>query len=149
MRNRQIRQPQQARQARRLGHARQRGFMLLDIVLACAMLAIIFSFMAGGAHLLGKGQKTMDSRRAATRLAESVMTSLQAGQAQSLSQDVKVIALENVVDPAAAADAAGSRLVWCQVLAKVNAIEVSLIGQVPEKALAKQAKLNAIEEVTP
>jgi type II secretory pathway pseudopilin PulG len=118
------------RPRRRRPGAGRGGFFEIDIL---AGLVIVGALALALAAVLGRQhravQKLADAR-AATQLAESVLTDLQAGRGgERPAEDDVSVEVKPVGDAAAAAGARAGA--WAEVVVRVRGARASLVGPVP------------------
>jgi Tfp pilus assembly protein PilX len=106
---------------------RRRGWVFLDVLVGLMILGIIGLTLGAGAAWHQRALAHLSDMRAASRVAESALISMQAREQFDRS---KVVCRE----VAGAQNPAG--MSWVEVSAKVNGRSASLVGLVPKESLS-------------
>lgn len=110
---------------------RRSGWVFIDVLTGIILVGALALILAAGASRQERGERHIANTRAAARLAESTLISLQALQQPALPRDARVV----IRDLGPFADLPGMR--WNEVRAEIGDQKVSIIGLVPKDAMEK------------
>jgi Tfp pilus assembly protein PilX len=106
---------------------RRLGWVLLDILMGMLIISVIGVTLGAGAAWHKRALSRLSDSRAALRVAESALTSLQAGQHVTAS----TVEFHPI---AQGSDVRG--MTWVQVSATINGRSAPLVGLVPSQSLS-------------
>jgi hypothetical protein len=109
------------------------GFLVADILLGLVLLGVATTFVAVAARQSAAATQRLAQTRAAARLAEEVITSLQAGEPVP-SEDGGQVEVERLASPVAFEGFA-----WARVTVRRDGREVRLVGLVRSGATTMKA----------
>ncbi len=108
----------------------RRGWVLLEVLMGMIIVSILGAILGGGAAMHQRGLKHLADTRAASRLAESALLSMQSGQTPHAASPGAPGPAVRELSPA---DVAG--MSWVEVRATVHGRAASLVGLVPRNAI--------------
>ena len=115
-----------------------RGFVMADVVLGMAILAVLAAAFFVSVHKQRRGAERLADMRGAAWDAEYALAAMQSGGKPS--EDVQVERLAEADGAAGAANVVPDGYAWVRVSAQRNGRAASLIGLVPRDAVAEGGK---------
>jgi hypothetical protein len=110
---------------------RRAGWVFIDVLTGIILVGALAIILTAGARRQERGIHRLADTRAAYRLAESTLISLQGGQSPTMPDDSRLLIHE--LSPCAEKPG----MSWAEVQTTINGQQAGVIGVIPKNALEK------------